>query len=84
MSALRAGLSAADIDTRCALILSRVALQVLADSNPDVLKQIEVALDSEIEGARLEQGEGADAVIGIVSEFKTGLANGGNRVWYIE
>jgi hypothetical protein len=84
VSALRAGLSASDIDVRCALMLARVALQVMTESDPKTLDQVRTALDGEIEGARLEQGESADAVIGIVSQFRDSLGGGGDRVWYIE
>ncbi len=84
VSALAAGLSASDIDVRCALMFARVALQVMIEANPETLIRVQTALDSEIEGARLEQGDSADAVIGIVSEFKASLAGTSDNIWYIE
>lgn len=83
VSALRAGLSASVIDVRCALMLARVALEVMVESDPQVLTRVRKALDNEIEGARLEQGETADAVIGIVSEFRDNLGLG-DRVLYLD
>ena len=83
VSALRAGLSASDIDVRCALMLARAALTVMVEAEPATLAKVCAALDSEIEGAKLEQGESADAVIGIVSEFRDSLG-GPDRVVYLD
>ncbi len=84
ISALRAGLSASDIDVRCALMLARVALEVMVEISPETLSRVQSALNGEIEGARLEQGDNADAVIGIVSQFRDSLGVPADRIWYIE
>ena len=82
VSALRAGLSASDIDVRCALMLARAALTVMVETDPTTLSKVRSALDSEIEGAKLEQGESADAVIGIMLEFRNSL--GSSQVVYLD
>ena len=82
--ALRAELSAVEIDIRCALVLARIALQTLADATPENHVRILNALDDAIDGARLEGGERSDAVIGLLSDFKQRLVETSSKVWYLE
>ena len=54
----------------------------MVETDPTTLAKVRSALDSEIEGAKLEQGESADAVIGIMSEFRNSL--GSSQVVYLD
>jgi hypothetical protein len=82
--ALRAELSAVEIDIRCALVLARIALQTLADATPENNVRILNAIDDAIDGARLEEGERSEAVIGLLNDFKQRLVETSERVWYLE
>jgi hypothetical protein len=84
--ALRADLSAVEIDIRCALVLARIALQTLAENTPENHVRILNALDDAIDDARMEEATGADAVIGLLNDFKTRLTESVERskVWYVE
>jgi len=83
---LHADLSAADIDVRCALVLARIALQTLAELHPEAEVRIKDSLDHAIADAALEGAHGAEAVIGLLTEFKTRLAEEAerSRVLYLE
>lgn len=85
-SALSADMSAAEIDIRCALVLGRIALETLAELNPDASARIMVGLDRAMDDARLEGSRGYEAVIGLLTEIKHRLehADDQNRVWYVE
>src|SRR5471030_1302631 len=85
-SALRAELSAAEIDIRCALALARIALQTLADATPENHDRIQSALDEAIDGARLEASNASDAVVGLLSDFKQRLTDAADqsKIWYLE
>ncbi len=84
-SALRAELSAVEIDIRCALALARIALQTLAEATPENHVRIMNALDDAIDDARLEGDDGAEAVVGLLTDFKSRLREVGEpKVWYIE
>ncbi len=81
---LRAELSAVEIDIRCALSLARIALQTLADATPENHVRILNALDDEMDGARFEDGERSDAVIGLLSDFKVRLIETSSKVAYLD
>ena len=82
--ALRAELSAVEIDIRCALVLARIALQTLADATPENHVRILNALDDAMDIARLEEDDRSDAVIGLLSDFKMRLVETSSKVWYLE
>jgi hypothetical protein len=81
---LQAELSAVDIDSRCAAILARVALDGLASVSDAHRSAIVSALDDEIAGQRLEQGDTAEAVVSLLTEVKLRLRAGPAKVVYID
>jgi len=82
--ALRAELSAVEIDIRCALVMARIALQTLADATPETHVRILNALDDAMDSARLEENERSDAVVGLLDDFKQRLVETSAKVWYLE
>ncbi len=73
--ASRADMSAVEIDIRCALELARIALQTLAETTPENQVRIQNAIDDAIDGARLEDSNAAEAVVGLLTDFKLRLAD---------
>jgi hypothetical protein len=65
-------------------VLARIALQTLADVTPENHVRILNALDDAMDGARLEDHERSEAVVGLLSDFKQRLVETSANVWYIE
>jgi hypothetical protein len=82
--------SSTSVDLRCALTLARVALQALADLNPEAALAVDDALGHEIETTRGDSGPDALAVIAILSDVRAHLlgedapATGEDDAWYID
>ena len=87
---VRVSPSSTSVDLRCALALARVALQTLADLNPEAASAVDDALSHEIEAARGDSGPDALAVIAILSDVRAhlvgedALAAGEDNAWYID
>ncbi len=79
------------VDMRCAIVLARVALQTLADLNPEAAASIDHALAHEIRAAQATETPDALAVIAILQDVRARLAGDDashdmaeDSVWYIE
>jgi hypothetical protein len=85
-TALRADLSALEIDIHCALVLARIALQTLADADPAHNARIQRSLDEAVDNARLEGADRADAVVGLLTALKSQLSASSERtrILYLE
>jgi hypothetical protein len=87
---LHAASSSSSVDIRCAVVLAKVALQTLADINPEAASSIDHGLAHEIETARLKDDSDTLAVIAILSEVRARLAGEDahavreDSVWYID
>ena len=84
VAGLEAELSAVAIDTRCALVLARVALETLASAGESARTSILLALENEIAGQQIEQARGADAIIGMLSEMKLRLNVQSTQIVYLD
>lgn len=82
--ALQAELSALAMDTRCASILARVALETLAKGSHANRTRILSALSGEIAGQRLEGDGHTDAVVGLLNQVKAELESTTREVVYID
>ncbi len=82
--------SSSDVDLRCALTLVRVALQTLADLNPEAAAAIDSALGCEIEAKRTKKDPETLAVIEVLVDVRRRLAGddahiiSDDNAWYID
>ena len=82
--------SSQNVDVRCAITLVRVALQTLADLNPQAAAAIDSALGHEIESIRSDKQAETLAVIQILTDVRNRLAGEDAQVitddnaWYID
>jgi hypothetical protein len=87
---LRALSSSSKVDTQCAITLVRVALQTLADLNPEAALAIDNALGHEIEIIRGHQDPDTLAVVAILTDVRARLAGQDvhtiteDNAWYID
>lgn len=72
------------IDTRCAMVLARVALETLANAGETARSNILLALENEIAGQQIEQAPGAEAVTSMLNEVLLRLKGQQSRVVYLD
>jgi len=73
--ALRSDLNKVEIDIRYALSLARVALETMAQVDPETHVRILNALDDTIDNACLEETRSASAVASLLTGFKNRLTD---------
>ncbi len=75
-----------EIDTHCALALARIAVQALAEASPENHVRVLNAIDDAIDHTRLDEGASAQAVVGLLSDFKLRLVEAAreSQVWYVD
>lgn len=73
-AAVHGQLSPSNVDIRCAITLARIALQTLADLNPEAASAIDDALGHEIEFASVWKDPETLAVIAILTDVRAKLA----------
>ena len=79
-----------NVDIRCAVALARVALQTLADLNPEAAAAVDNALGHELEVMRGQKDPETLAVIAILADVKARLSGeeantiSEDNAWYID
>ena len=88
--AIHASSSSTSVDLRCAITLARVALQTLADLNPEAAASVDNALGYELDTLRVQKDPETLAVIAILSDVKARLLGeeagviAEDNAWYID
>ena len=87
---LRQTPSSSEVDVRCAITLARIALQTLADFNPEAASAIDNALEEEIRKSAARKDPETRAVIAVLMDVRARLAGeeagavAEGDVWYID